>query len=333
MGKFCLYSDICTDAPCICLQMNKYSYLADFIIDKKGNKGLQRYSVPLLVECLRRNEDIDANAKFAIHEEKCINCMFCVFGCIGNRILINNNLHPKIFCYDISQSEFNDLKENFHKFLFTGDFVKLPSVPLSHLRVKYKRFEDFTSVDETANIAVWTANVMKYLSTSLEPRVALEVGVKIKKRDRAGRLDVSLLNLKDNYLFVAETKVSFDKMMSEGRYESQMIAYETELESVNDLSIKKAKFLVIGGNESDLLPELSEKCTSKTRAGLFYRVLNENNLFFFSANALLALGIKKMFGSIEKYSLESLYDIINSKEYVGLLSCGLIKANGEIVNL
>lgn len=330
MGKFCLYSDVCTDAPCICLQMNKYSYLDDFIIDKKGNKGLQRYSIPLLVECLKRNENTDA--KFSIYDEKCINCMFCAFGCVGNRVLINSKIHPKAFCYDISKSEFEELKNVFNESIFTGEFVKLPSVPLSHLRVKYKRFEDFTSVDETANIAVWTANAMKYLSTSLEPRVALEVGVKIKKRDRPGRLDVSLLNLKDNYLFVAETKVSFDKMMSEGRYESQMIAYETELESMKDFSIKKAKFLVIGGNESDLLPEANEKCTSKSRAGLFYRVLNENNLFFFSANALLALGIKKMFGSIEKYSLESLYDIINSKEYVGLLSCGLIKANGEIEN-
>lgn len=143
---------------------------------------------------------------------------------------------------------------------------------------------------------------------------------------------MSLLNTRDNYLFIAETKVDFNHMMAEGRYESQMIAYETELEQVDD-RIKRAKFLVIGGRECDLLPSSVQGSTSGPRADLFYSVLREHELFFFSANALLALGLQKLYISINDYSLESLYPIINSKKFVGLLSSGVVTAEGEIIGL
>ncbi len=208
----------------------------------------------------------------------------------------------------------------------------MPKVPISQLSVKYKSFEAFTAVDETKNIAVWTANAMKFLSSSLEPRLSLEVGLRIYQRDRGGRLDVSLLNTRDKYLFVAETKVDFNHMMSEGRYESQMIAYETELEQV-DNNIKRAKFLVIGGRECDMLPSSIQGSTSGPRADLFYSILRQQNLFFFSANALLALGLQKIYISINNYSLEALYPIINSKKFVGLLSSGVVTADKKIIPL
>ena len=173
---------------------------------------------------------------------------------------------------------------------------------------------------------------MKFLSLSLEPRLSLEVGLRIYQRDRGGRLDVTLLNTRDKFLFVAETKVDFNHMMAEGRYESQMIAYETELEQVNN-DIKRAKFLVIGGRECDLLPSTIQGSTSGPRADLFYRVLRKQKLFFFSANALLALGLQKLYISINDYSLESLFPIINSDKFVGLLSSGVVTAGGEIIAL
>lgn len=188
-------------------------------------------------------------------------------------------------------------------------------------------------VDETSNIAVWGANAMKYLSSSLEPRVALEVGVNIENRDRNGRLDISLLNTRDNYLFVAETKVDFEKMMSEGRYESQMIAYESELMRSCPAKLKRAKFLLIGGDESDLLPPGHPNCTTGNRSLDFYDVLNSDGLFFFSANAMLALGLMKLFVSYDNYNLENLLNIINSKDYVGLLSCGVVTSRGDILPL
>lgn len=329
MGKFCLYADNRLDAPCAFLQMYKYSYLTHFIDDERHSKGKSSHSVPLLVSCLKNGED--TVSKFSVKDECCINCMFCVFGCVGNRILLTNSFHPKKFCYDITAAEFSELEKTTQK-LFKGTFIQLPKVPISQLSVKYKSFESFTAVDETKNIAVWTANAMKFLSTSLEPRLSLEVGLRIYQRDRGGRLDVSLLNTRDKYLFVAETKVDFNHMMAEGRYESQMIAYETELEQV-DNGIKRAKFLVIGGRECDLLPSPVIGSTSGPRADLFYSVLRKNNLFFFSANALLALGLRKLYVSINKYSLESLYPIINDKNFVGLLSSGVVTKDGMVIGL
>lgn len=329
MGKFCLYADNLTDAPCAYIQMYKYSYLENFIRDEKHSKGKQNHSVPLLISCLKKGED--AKRKFSVKDEFCINCMFCIFGCVGNRILLSSRFHPQTFCYDISKEELAELEKSSSR-LFKGTFINLPKVATSKLYVKYKSFESFTSVDETKNIAVWTANAMKYLSASLEPRLSLEVGLRIYQRDRGGRLDVSLLNTRDKYLFVAETKVDFNHMMAEARYESQMIAYETELEQV-DNSIKRAKFLVIGGRECDLLPSTMQGSTSGPRANLFYRVLNQQNLFFFSANALLALGLQKLYISINNYSLEALYPIINSKKFVGLLSAGVVTTEKEIIAL
>jgi len=329
MGKFCLYADNRLDAPCAFLQMYKYSYLANFIDDERHSKGKSSHSVPLLVSCLKNGED--AVSRFSVKDECCINCMFCVFGCVGNRILLSNRLHPKKFCYDITSEELSELEKTAHR-LFKGTFIQLPKVPISQLSVKYKSFESFTAVDETKNIAVWTANAMKFLSKSLEPRLSLEVGLRIYQRDRGGRLDVSLLNTRDKFLFVAETKVDFNHMMAEGRYESQMIAYETELEQV-DNGFKRAKFLVIGGHEHDLLPSSVKGSTSGPRANLFYSVLRKHNLFFFSANALLALGLQKLYISINDYSLESLCPIINSNKFVGLLSSGVVTKEGEIIAL
>lgn len=329
MGKFCLYSDTCHDAPCIVIPMYKYSYLEHFMDDFKHSKGAQRHSIPIKISCLKRQQN--KGGRFVVKDEICVNCMFCVFGCIGNKILISKKYHPLEFCYDITQNELEELSVEVSK-LFKGEFIHLPKVPLSQLSIKYKSFEDFTSVKETENIAVWTANALKFLSSSMEPRVALEVGLQITQRDRGGRLDVTLLNVKDNYLFVAETKVDFAHMMGEGRYESQMVAYETELSQVSN-NVKRAKFLVIGGKESDLLHPNIIGSTSGPKGKLFYDVLHKHGLFFISANALLALGLMKLYVSIKAYSLENLFSIIVDKKYVGLLSSGVIASDGEIIPL
>lgn len=329
MGKFCLYSDTICDAPCITIPMYKYSYLKNFMLDKKHERGVERHSVPITISCVKRQEN--ARERFVVKDDVCINCLFCVFGCLGNKILISKKYHPLNFCYDIKQEELDGMYVEVSK-LFRGDFIQLPKVPLSQLSVKYKSFEHFTSVKETENIAVWTANALKFLSSSMEPRVALEVGLQITERDRGGRLDVSLLNVKDNYLFVAETKVDFEHMMAESRYESQMVAYETELSKV-PVYIKRAKFLVIGGKESDLLPSTLNGSTAGPKGKLFYDVLRKRELFFFSANALLALGLMKLYVSIKSYSLENLYKIMVDKRYVGILSSGVLTKEENLIPL
>lgn len=318
MGKFCLYADRCIDAPCFSMKLQKYSYLKDFLENNWTGKA-SLYAISMKIECLKLVEN-----KLTVQDTKCINCMFCAFGCIGNRILISKEMHPKELCIDITGEQLTELKEEFLPKLFQGNFIKIPKVPMSQFKVKYKSFEEFTATHETENIAVWGANAMKYLSSSLEPRVSLEVGLIIQERDRGGRLDISLMNTRDGYLFVAETKVSFASMMSEGRYETQMLGYETELERTCPENLKRAKFLLIGDKESDLLPPGHPNNTGGNASKLFYDVCIQHGLFFISANAMLALGLMKLFVSNEKYSLEHLYSIMTDRNYVGLLSSGVV---------
>ena len=329
MGKFCLYSDTVKDAPCITVKTFKYSYLDTFLNDEK--KEAQDYSIPIIIDCL----ELKDNNKPSIIDYKCINCMFCIFGCYGNKIIISSNMQPKEFCADISSNQKAELHNSFISKLFNGSFIKLPPVPFSKIKAKYKNFEAFTSINETKNIAVWGVNAMKYLTRSLEPRISLEVGLEIQERDRGGRLDISLYNAKDNFLFLVETKISFEALMQENRYESQLLAYETEIEKNCSSNIKRCKILMIGGNESDLLPSKHPDCTSLTgnKSDEFYSVLRKNNFFFISANAMLALGLMKLFVSYENYNLENIFPFINDPQYIGLLSSGIVKFNGEILPL
>lgn len=324
MGKFCLYADECKDAPCITAKMRKYSYLKEFLANTwTGNE--RAYTIPMRIQCLKPEF-----GSLKVQDPRCINCMFCVFGCVGNRILISKTYHPEELCVDISREQIAELREYFIPRLFKGSFIKLPKVPMSQIKVQYKSFEAFTGIHETENIAVWGANAMKYLSSSMEPRVSLEVGLIIQERDRGGRLDISLYNTKDEYLFVAETKISFSSMMSEGRYETQMMGYETELQKTCPSNLRRAKFLLIGENESDLLPFGHPNCTGGSYSKLFYDVCKEHGFFFMSANAMLALGIMKMFVSTDAYSLENLYPIMTNREYIGLLSSGVVFKDGSI---
>jgi len=56
-------------------------------------------------------------------------------------------------------------------------------------------------------------------------------------------------------------------------------------------------------------------------------------LFFFSANALLALGLMKLYVSIKTYSLENLYKIMIDRNYVGILSSGVITRDEKLIPL
>jgi NAD-dependent dihydropyrimidine dehydrogenase PreA subunit len=214
IDKKCLYNYESKLPPCVILRVYKFSYLSDFISDNKSK--LNDLAIALKIECIEfKGDHID------IRNENCINCMFCVFGCPGNNIEIRNDFSLKAMCSNFTIDYDNKLGSSILDKLFFGEFIELPKIRLQQFKVKYKSFEDFTSTDETTNISVWGANTLKYLSKSTNPRIGLEVGMRISSRDRGGRLDICLLN--ENLLFVAEAKISFDKMMNEGRFESQLI--------------------------------------------------------------------------------------------------------------
>jgi NAD-dependent dihydropyrimidine dehydrogenase PreA subunit len=323
--KYCPHEYETKLPPCVNLRVVKYNYLKDFLNNNKGaNKDIM---IANSIDCIEfKNNSID------IKNDNCINCMYCVFGCPGNNIEIDNKYNLSAMCSDFSSDYPNRLKKKTLDNLFNGYFIKLPNIRLTQFKIKYKSFSDFTSVNETKNISIWGANCMKFLSNSLNPQLGLEIGMNIESRDRGGRLDICLLN--NNLLIVAESKVSFSKMMDENRYLSQMIAYKEEIQSnISDYGkgLRYIIFLLIGGNESDLLPPNHPDCTSNVgnKSTTFYKDCIDNNLFFISANSLLSLGLKKIFNG-NSYSFESLVDKLFTDENLGLLSSGIIGKNQQI---
>lgn len=315
--------------PCIVVRTYQWAYLKDFIEDKRKGKIPNDLMIAHNIDCIEFKTNY-----ISIKNEKCIKCMFCVFGCEGNYIEIQNNYNLFAVCSNFKIDYKKKLSENEINSWFSGNLIKLPTLELSHIKLKYKSFQEFTEVDETKNIAVWSANTMRFLSNSKDCRIGTEIKMVIQTRDRGGRLDICLLS--DKHLIIAETKVSFRKMMSENRYLSQMLAYQDEIENILteiESELIHHKFLLIDGSENDLLPENNANCTSRegNQAKMFYDNLKNHNLFFISANALLLLGLLKLFKG-NNYSIENVLDKI-AVNNLGLLSCGVVNRNFEIMKL
>ena len=314
--------------PCISLEVTKYNYLSDLLLDNNGST--KELMIAHLIDCIEfKGNSID------IKNENCINCMYCVFGCPGSYIEIDNSYKLTSLCSDFVNDYPNRIKKETLDKLFNGEFIKLPQIRLSQFKVKYNSFSAFTSVNETKNISVWGANCLKFLSGSSNTKIGLEIGMQIQSRDRGARLDICVLN--NNLLFVAEAKVNFSKMVAENRYLSQMIAYEDEIKAnlvKSKENIKHLKFLLIGGNESDLLPTNHPLCTSNVgnQSFIFYKNCIDNDIFFISANALLSLGLRKLFGC-NTISFEKIAQNIFLNENVGFLSSGLVSKNYEVKKL
>ena len=317
----CLY-DFSDIPPCIQFTVKKYPYLIDFLNDI--SKQDRRLMISHKIDCIEfKHNHID------IRNENCINCMFCVFSCPGSKIEIRSDWSLKSMCSNFKIDYKDRIGIEIINNFFNGQFLQLPSIRTSQFKIKYKSFSDFTEKDETENISVWGANTLKFLSIESNPRLGLEVGMKIQSRDRGGRLDICLLS--GNNLFVAEAKVSFDKMISEGRYIAQMIAYEEEItQTLKGFELNHYKFLLIGGKESDLLPQSNANCTAKVgnRSQKFYETLVQHNLFFISTNALLTLGLLKLFKG-DDYSIDRIFSKIFTNTSYGLISSGLIVKEGN----
>ena len=69
--------------PCIVLNTKKYNYLDDLLKDQSGREEFKMISFQ--IECIEFN-----GSHINIRSENCINCFYCVFGCPGNSIEVND---------------------------------------------------------------------------------------------------------------------------------------------------------------------------------------------------------------------------------------------------
>lgn len=322
----CLYSKKNNLPPCVSIFNKKWGYLKDFLLNK--SKGDQYFSIVHNINCIQIN-----NNQININRNHCIKCLFCLLNCPGNLISIEDDFNLKEGCSDF-ENIISDNNKEIVKNYFNNELVEIPYSANISKDTNYKNFEEFASVDETRNIAVWGASLIKFLSLDPESRLGLEIKMIIQSRDRGGRLDICLFS-NDEFLIAAETKISFVKMMQEGRYVSQMISYKEEilknLQEVDLSNIKSYPVLLIDGRENDLLFSNHINCTSKigNQSDIFYKNLVEHDLFFISATALWALSLKKLLIDKEKYSIENVLSKMIDKKNYGLVSAGVITKNGS----
>jgi hypothetical protein len=150
----------------------------------------------------------------------------------------------------------------------------------------------------------------------------LELKIPNKNFERDGRLDVVISN--NSKLLILETKTTLYDMLKDERFVEQYHKYQTELRKIN----KDFLYItLIGGRETDLLPQNHDACTSKSgdTAERLYTLMRKNNMRFISANALWAMYLKYIsYG--HKFSWDSfLYDyVFNDSNTIALLSFGKV---------
>jgi hypothetical protein len=257
---------------------------------------------------------------------KCVNCMFCVFGCPGHKFTVSETYEISSHCNDsVDTSDWGPLPEKVKK-AFKGDLLNeddFQNATFFNPLGRYQGFDDFTSIDETKNIAVWLGNTIKFL-LGPSSRVSLEIPIDIPGANRDGRLDVS--GIISDFLIACETKTSFRDLMSDKRFVEQMSGYDKKLsEETSPKGIRYKQYLVVGGAETDLLPPGDPRSTTVlgNDSDLFYRLLKEHKIQFVSAKAFLLLGMKALLEK-DTFRLENELNRLLPENVLGLLTSGSI---------
>ena len=306
---------------CYVFTPGRYRSLPDFISNKSTGNASFSIAGSGNLDCM---SILDAPIQAKPQASKCVNCMYCVFGCPGNKFTVSETYEISSHCNDSpAVSDWGPLNDRV-KNSFSGSLLdenEFQSVSFFNPLGRYQGFEDFTAVDETMNIAVWLGNTIKFL-LGKNSRVSLEIPIDIPGADRDGRLDVS--GIIENYLITCETKTTFKDLMADKRFVEQMSGYEKKLkDETNGTSIRFQQFLVIGGAETDLLPPGDPHSTSRfgNDSEIFYGLLKDHNIRFISAKAFLLLGLKALVSPVG-FNLENELIELFPNNSLGLVTSG-----------
>jgi ferredoxin len=306
--------------PCLVFTHKNYKDLKNFLSDEISqiNKSVL---ITNEINCISYDKSLNS---IDINQDQCLSCGSCAFGCPGSKINFTAELKAIPSCSDFSGHSNKEL------IAIHDRLINLTEDVLDSCNSKYKSFEKFTGVKETTNISLWAGSTARYLFGN-DAKIGLEIPLSIGGRDRNGRLDICVLT-KSN-LIIMEAKTGLKKMVAEGRFVAQILAYDEEisgLELEKRNRISSIKLLLIGDNENDLLPQTHEFCTSKVGnlSDTFYKAILTHGIQFISARGLLALAMSKLISpnnSIDNFFINAFKD----QNTVGLLSNTLIKKNGH----
>ena len=310
--------------PCLIFTHNVYKDLHSFL----NFDGVFNQKDELLTNEINCISFDKLTKVITIDQDQCISCGSCAFSCPGEKINFTKDIKAIPSCSNFrghSDLELNNIKENIIN--FSNNF-------LNSFNKEYKSFEKFTGIKETKNIAVWGGNVAKYLFGD-DAKIGLEIPLTIEGRNRNGRLDICILSKKT--LIVIEAKIGLKKLLNEGRYQAQILAYDEELQRLDlmgKMNISSIRLLLIGDDEKTLLPQTNDLCTSKVGnlSNIFYRSILEHNIKFISARGLLSLAMSKFSNSSTNLD-ETFIKIFKDHNTLGLISNTLIKRHGDNIYL
>jgi len=271
------------------------------------------------------NQDIGAlevdKKTVSINLDKCIGCMMCLS---TNKTLSELELDSK----DIIEFLYPD--EIYEKIqdgeIFFGKTFQLPYFK----NRKTHSFEQYTSHKETTHISLWATSILNFLSSDPNSRMGKEIEIMKMDNPRDGRLDICIDS--NDYVFVGEAKVDLNSAITENRYRIQIPSYEKECQRFIDEYNKKFKSkkrlficLLVGGLETDLLPESHPECSSITgnKSKRFYQDLIKHNIKFVSAHVLLLMTLYSMYHN-KKLSWDVLFDKLFKDDVIGLVTAGVI---------
>lgn len=249
------------------------------------------------------------------------------------KILLSNINPMQFFRVDMNTSITNNALLDYSRRLFRGRKVEIPIFNNSKTEFNiFRRFEDFTAVNEVKNISLWSLSCLDFLSDKKSNRQGKELEIFQTGNPRDGRLDV--VSFDNGEILILEAKVSLPILLREGRYKIQIPLYLKEANRIvnehnknKDDRLKVSLFLIIGGEESDVYPPDSPDCTSGKVGDIsqiFYDNIVENNIKFISANALWALSAKSMIENKPILWRNILPRLFNESNTLGLVTGGKI---------
>ncbi|MBV5335382.1 MAG: hypothetical protein JZU49_06210 [Sulfuricurvum sp.] len=248
----------------------------------------------------------DLNNEKPRFNELCFGCLFCV-----------NDDSQKSFYEYATKAELQIISSS----MFKGEIVRTFQAKRI-VKNPYKNLEIFTRINETKNIQPWVAGLLDQFC-SPKTEISMEVNSPNLSFDRDGRIDIC--SISKSVLLAIETKTCLDDAMNDERFVDQHAKYSSVIEA--EVSSKNYKLIILlGGKETDLLFSDHLLCSSNigNKSKKFYKLISEKNIHFVSANAFWGLALAKMLNENEKPIDETLNDIFNDKECIGLLTCGKI---------
>jgi ferredoxin len=330
MTSACQYFSEDEAPSCFGAITKKFRTFESFL--KQQSIGSRQDLLPIYQQCMtrRRGELLITSG--------CIGCLHCVMGCPGRSGIISCSpkasgsglraiqIRVKAGCG--TQQSVHDLEGIWRDIQpFSGNIVKLVGLDAQLGNYEVQDFDSFLKVDETKRIAVWTAAMLQAIH-GYQSTCGLEIPIPVDGKPRPGRVDVSIKA--GPTVYAIETKTDFDDTMKDLRLFEQIPNYQTHLDSLSSkLEVPRIKqVVVIGGDETALLPQGDPLCTSGQggRAQVFYSQLESINSPLVSAQAILLIALRSL---IDKSTWRVLRDLLHDESLLALLTSGAVWRDGN----